>query len=193
MTIKEFALIAKNLKSAYSTNTNFLPTEDDIITWYDYLKDFDREVLQNAVYEYVSNNDFPPKISNLRAACVERTAVHIPTFDEAWKEASDLAHYFGIYHMQKAFENMSPLTYAVIKNLGWRDFCTSENETALRANFRDIYNSKREEIIKNQRMPENAYRNKQALQAERDFKNELNRRLKDKKADIDTPENNKEP
>lgn len=174
MTQEEFYKIGNVIKSSYPAS-KLLEDKGVFLVWYSFLKDFDKKVVENAVIEHISNSKFPPTIAELREYCTARTKLQIPTFDEAWAEANKLAMDYGVVHIQEAFDNMSPMTYAVIKNLGWRKFCTDENETALRANFRDIYNLKRDEAVKNQRLPQDAYRDKMSLTA----KTELNKRLKE--------------
>lgn len=174
MTQEEFYKIGNVIKSSYPAS-KLLEDKGVFLVWYSFLKDFDKKVVENAVIEHISNSKFPPTIAELREYCTARTKLQIPTFDEARAEANKLAMDYGVVHIQEAFDNMSPMTYAVIKNLGWRKFCTDENETALRANFRDIYNLKRDEAVKNQRLPQDAYRDKMSLTA----KTELNKRLKE--------------
>jgi hypothetical protein len=65
----------------------------------------------------------------------------IPDWSEAWEEVMKNIQKFGFYRAVEGKEALSELTRKTVDRIGYIHLCNSENITADRANFRDIYNS----------------------------------------------------
>lgn len=163
MTKAEFAVIAVGIKSAYPAS-KILEDEASMSFWYEMLKDLNGKIVENAVMEHISTSVYPPNIAEIRKLCMERCRPPVLSFDEAWGVVQKAMSEYGWYHPVEAFATMDEITLSVVKNLGWSRLCQSENQTADRANFREAYEKKVEEIQKNNRLPEFVARNKEMLQ-----------------------------
>ena len=160
---KQFATLAIGIKSAYPAS-KILEDNASMDFWYMTLKDIPYEIAENAVMEHICTNIYPPNIAEIRKLCMERCKTPILSFDEAWGVVQKALRDYGFYNPEKAFATMDELTLSVVKNLGWSRLCQSENPTADRANFREAYQAKADEMRNNNQLPEFVARNKALLQ-----------------------------
>ena len=138
MTLSEWAVLVKGLKSAY-TYEKFLPDADAVKVWFELLKDIDYTVLNMACQQYISTNKFAPTIADLRELCSNVSNGQLPDYGMAWEEVLMAIRKCGMYQENLALERMSEQTRQVVKRMGFKNLCTSENQAADRANFRMIY------------------------------------------------------
>ena len=61
---------------------------------------------------------------------------------------------YGYYNTEEALASMDPVTRKCVKRLGWENICTSENQIADRANFRQIYEQERQRHREHLQLPE---------------------------------------
>lgn len=160
---KQFATLAIGIKSAYPAS-KILEDNASMDFWYMSLKDIPYEIAENAVMEHICTNIYPPNIAEIRKLCMERCKTPVLSFDEAWGVVQKALRDYGFYNPEKAFATMDELTLSVVKNLGWSRLCQSENPTADRANFREAYQAKADEMRNNNQLPEFVARNKALLQ-----------------------------
>lgn len=153
MNKKEFSQLSIGLKASYP-RFQMLVTDDEMSFWYTMLQDIDYKVAQNAVLEYISTSIFPPSIAEIRKLCMERCKRSALSFDEAWGIVQKAIATYGRDRPREAFETMDELTLTVVKNLGWRNLCMSENQVADRANFREIYEVKARALQASDQLPE---------------------------------------
>lgn len=163
MTKKEFLPISTGLIAAYP-NAKIMGDEASLELWYRMLADIDAEVVENAIMEYISTNVFPPNIAEIRKLCVERYKQPIPSFDEAWGVVQTAIQRYGRDRPDEAYATMDDLTREVVKNLGWYNLCVCDNQTASRANFREAYNARAEEMQRQRQLPAFVAQEKAALQ-----------------------------
>ncbi len=163
MTDKEFETVVVAIKAAYP-RFNALPDKYAIRAWYRMLADMDFEVVENAVLEHISTSAFPPSIAEIRKLCVERYKKAPLGFDGAWNVVLAAIAKHGLNGFQEAFGMMDPLTLDVVKNLGWRNLCLSENQAADRANFREAYEAKVKALQVSRQLPEFVVKDKALLQ-----------------------------
>lgn len=163
MNKQQFATLAIGIKSAYPAS-KILEDNVSMDFWYTMLKDIPYEIAENAVMEHICTNIYPPNIAEIRKLCVERCQRPVLSFDEAWGMVQKAISTYGWYHPQEAFETMDGLTLSVVKNLGWRRLCQSENLTADRANFREAYEAKAKAVQNSYQLPEFVAQNKALLQ-----------------------------
>ncbi len=149
---KQFSVLITGLKAAYP-RFSMLNSAEEIEFWYRLLNDIDYTVASNAVMEYISTNVFPPSIADIRRLCVDRTERRVVGFDEAWGSVQKAIARYGYSEAVKGIESLDPVTADIVRNLGWRNLCTSENPEADRANFRKAYERRAEELGRQRLIP----------------------------------------
>lgn len=138
MNQKEFLTISAMIKSAYP-NANIMPDKNAINVWYAMLKDLDYKHANIAVMDHISSNKFPPTIAEIREKATELSFAPIGEWSEAWGNVLMAIRKYGYIEEGKALESMDEITRRCVKRIGFGNICMSENITADRANFRDIY------------------------------------------------------
>lgn len=139
MTFNEFKVLAKGMKSVY-TSATFLPDEDSIKIWYRLLQDIPYEVANIAIQRYMMTNKFPPTIAEIR----EQAALSVNNelngdWGQAWEQVCKAIRIYGLWGTEEALANMDEITKQCVKRLGWRELCMSETPMQDRANFRMIF------------------------------------------------------
>lgn len=143
MNKKEFATIADVLHLAYGKDA-ILPDEKTLDLWYGFLKDIDYAICKNAVMRIVSTSKWPPKISDIREAAVQVVNVHTDAdWSEAWSKVIRAIGRFGQNRQEEALEYMGEDAARIVKRMGWKNICLSENIGVERANFRQAYENNR--------------------------------------------------
>jgi hypothetical protein len=119
---------------------NFKQTELTPEVYYQCLNDIPTDELKAAVLHCVcqTGRAFAPSIGEIRGAVadIRRTASNTPSAYEAWQIVCRAITEIGSYGSPQ-FE--SPLIDRVVRNLGWRNLCLSENQVADRARFLQAY------------------------------------------------------
>ena len=100
------------------------------------LSDIDDDILKAASLRHITESQWFPKVSELRSASARliRPAACDPM--EAWGAVLAAIRSVGFYGSPE-FDD--PLTALVVRQMGWRDLCMSEDATADRARFVDAY------------------------------------------------------
>lgn len=160
---QQFATISIGIKAAYPAS-KILEDTASMDFWYMMLKDIPYEMAENAVMEHICTNVFPPNIAEIRKLCMERCRQPVPSFDEAWGVVQKAISRYGRERPQEAFETMDELTRTIVKNLGWTRLCCSENLTADRANFREAYEARADNLQNSRQLPEFVVKGKAMLQ-----------------------------
>lgn len=104
--------------------------------YYQALADVDDDTLRAAALRHISTSQWFPKISELRSAAVAVIQPATPDPMEAWGAVLAEIRRTGFYGTPYFTD---PLTAAVVKQMGWKDLCLSEDATADRARFVDAY------------------------------------------------------
>jgi hypothetical protein len=73
---------------------------------------------------------------------------------DAWEEVLKAINYYGSYREEDALNSLDDTTRKVVKRLGFRNICMSENIEADRANFRMIYTNQMERDKQAAQLPE---------------------------------------
>ena len=145
MNYDEFKRLAKGMKSIW-THPTFLPDKDALDIWYKLLKDLPYEQASMAIARYASTHSFEPKPADIRKQIV---TINDDSEDwgKAWQTVVRYIGKYGMYGEETAIDNMDELTGMVIKRLGWKMICRSEQSElmAIRANFRMLYEQMQEE------------------------------------------------
>lgn len=140
MEIVEFATIAMALKAAYPS-ANIMPDDKSKNVWFTMLQDLDYGVCLNAVKELISLNKFAPSISEIREKCINRTHNEIKDWGTAWGSVERAISRYGMYQPDEALNSLDLITRQIVKRMGFRNLCTSDNQVADRAHFSRMYES----------------------------------------------------
>lgn len=137
MTFNEFKVLVKGMKAVY-TSPNFLPDADSVKIWYRLLEDMPYELANIAIQRHMSTNKFPPTPAEIRQAAVQ--TVEAPRgWADGWEQFRKAVGKYGYYQQEAALASMDETTRKVVKRLGWKQLCESENPMQDRANFRMVY------------------------------------------------------
>ncbi len=113
------------------------------------LSDIPTDELKAAVLHCMteSGRAFAPTIGEIRGAVADlrKTAANVPGSYQAWEEVCHAIRDTGSY---RSPEFSSPLIERVVRNLGWRNLCMSENQVADRARFVQAYDQLLERATK---------------------------------------------
>jgi hypothetical protein len=140
MNKNEFAAIAAALQTYYP-RFNLLPNRESMALWFQELSDIPAETLTAALRKWVSTEKWPPTIADLRGLCTNMVQGELPDWGEAWAEVTQAVRRYGWARPDDALASMSPQTRTAASRIGWLSICESENPEALRAQFRQIYES----------------------------------------------------
>ena len=137
MNRQEFAKITMALRTYYPRE-NLIPNQQAADLWFVQLQDIDYAVAELAVSKWVSTNKWSPTIADLR-----ETVVGLKQEPEAWstgwEQVIKAIGNYGTYRVDEALASMDEITRETCKRIGFVNICMSENITADRASFRDIY------------------------------------------------------
>lgn len=165
MTRNEFAKIVDAIKTFYPSD-KVLPNKQAIQLWYQELSDVPYELAVMSLRKHVSTCKFPPTIAELRAGIVEATTV-CESWSDGWEQFRRAVRKFGYYQQEEALGSMDKITRKVVKRLGWKELCMSENLMQDRANFRMIYEQEMQQAKKAEVLPEDLKQQIESLQGER--------------------------
>ena len=154
MTFEEWKKLVKGLKSVY-TSERFLPDREAVQIWYSMLKDMDYKVLSIAAQKYMVTGKFPPTVAELRECAVEVLEPKVKEdYSHGWEQVMKAVSKYGYCGAEEALASMDPVTRKCVKRLGWKNICTSENQIADRANFRQIYEQEKRRHREHLQLPE---------------------------------------
>lgn len=132
----------KNLIAWAAANNPHLQEKDLRPTaslWARMLSDLPYQVAEAALMKVLSTSKFFPSVSDIRAAALELSTPRPPSALEAWAEVTRAISRYGYYNPEEALASMSPPVAKVVRLLGWREICISEEPGVLRAQFRKAY------------------------------------------------------
>lgn len=138
---KEFSQIAKAIKTYYPSSPGLFPNMAAVELWYTHLQDIPYQVCTLAVNRWVATNKWPPTIADLRESAMDVLSNEIPDWSEAWESVMKNIQKYGFYRASEGKEALTGIARQTVERIGYIHLCNSENITADRANFRDIYNS----------------------------------------------------
>lgn len=85
ITREDFKLIIASLNAAYPKD-DFMPNQHTFSLWYSMLQDIDYQTLNRAAAAYISQNHFPPSISDIRQLAHDLTAPPDDIAAEEWEK-----------------------------------------------------------------------------------------------------------
>ena len=137
MTRQEFSRIAAAINTYYPKDKPFV-NEASVQLWYEEFKELTYEDTVNGLRRHVNTSKWCPTIAELKEAIVTNIA-GVKDWGEAWNECTRAISRYGQYREEEALESMSPLTRQIVKRIGYKDLCRSENQMQDRANFRMVF------------------------------------------------------
>lgn len=163
MTTQEFATISAAIRAAWPS-ANIMPDRQSKEVWWTMLADLDYKPCLMALKEHMSTCKFPPSIAELREKTAGMTQAPVRDWGEAWEDVKRAIRFKGMYREQEALEQLDEITQKCVRRLGFQSLCTSENETADRANFRMIYEQEQRSQMTFRQLPPALQEQKRKLQ-----------------------------
>lgn len=153
MNREQFVALATEIKSLYPKE-RMLENKIAMNTWYELLQDLSYEQARAALHRYASTSKWPPTIADIRHQVVE-IQDESSNWGEAWKSVLKAVGRFGYMREREALDSMDELTRETVRRLGWKMICQSEQTelTAIRANFRMIYEQDQSEARERAMLP----------------------------------------
>lgn len=109
--------------------------------WFKMFGDMDYFVVEAAIEKYLVEGKFPPTIADIMTRIADITVAKEKTAIEAWGDVGQAIRKYGSYNETLALEMLTPITRKVVKAMGYREICLSENEMADRAHFFKVYDT----------------------------------------------------
>lgn len=163
MTTQEFATISAAIRAAWPS-ANIMPDRQSKEVWWTMLSDLDYKPCLMALKEHMSTCKFPPSIAELREKTAGMTQAPVRDWGEAWEDVKKAIRFKGMYREQEALEQLDEITQKCVRRLGFKSLCTSENETADRANFRMIYEQEQRSQMTFRQLPPALQEQKRKMQ-----------------------------
>ena len=137
MNKEQFIKGLKYLGIAYNKEFN----EEQASVWYDFFRDTDYESFRQAVKRIIPKSKYMPSIAELRGEVVKITNPVLQlNVDDEWEKVIKAIRVHGTYITGEEFEKFEPITAKVVKTIGWRKMCMSENIEFERKTFYDMFN-----------------------------------------------------
>lgn len=109
--------------------------------WETMLEDVEFDHGKLAVQKHMSESVYAPTIADIRAKISDISAPQGLTAMEAWGSVIKSIQQYGSYREAEAIQSLDPLVQKVVRLLGFRNLCMSENEMADRAHFTKAYDT----------------------------------------------------
>ncbi len=162
MNFDEFKRLVKGMKAVY-TSQSFLPDANSVRIWYELLKDMPYEIANVSIQKHMATNKFPPTVAEIRSGAAEMTSKP-RDWSDGWESFRKAVGRFGYYRREEAFASMDEVTRKVVKRLGWKELCMSENIMQDRANFRMVYEQEQNRATERAMLPEGLRKQMDMLQ-----------------------------
>lgn len=162
MSFDEFKRLAKGMKAVY-TSQNFLPDAESVKIWYQLLKDIPYELANVSIQKHMATNKFPPTVAEIRSGAAG-IASKPRDWSDGWECFRKAVSRFGYYRREEAFTSMDEITRKVVRRLGWKELCMSENIMQDRANFRMVYEQEQNRAMERAMLPEGLRKQMDMLQ-----------------------------
>jgi hypothetical protein len=135
---------------------NMQVTEAMVDLWHELLGDIDFNLAKAAVKKILLESPYPPTIADIRKQAAEIIMPKENKIDaaEAWGEVERAIRLYGSYMEEEAISSMSPAVARVVKYIGWREICLSEEPGVVRGQFLKMYQQLQERERKEALLPE---------------------------------------
>lgn len=112
-----------------------------VALWAKMLAEYDYFIVAAAVEKYLAESPYPPTIADIMKRITDITIAKEKTAIEAWGDVGQAIRRYGSYNETLALDMLTALTRKVVKSMGYRELCLSENEMADRAHFLKVYDT----------------------------------------------------
>lgn len=157
MTDKEIATVLGIIKTAYPRFYMNITKDEALnvmLVWKEMFADVPLEILTTAVKSLISHFKYPPSIADIREEIAKIVMPdHQMTADEAWGEAHKAVKSFGYYKEAEALATLKPIVADLVRRMGYKDLCMSENVMADRAHFIKLFDNLKERERKETLIP----------------------------------------
>lgn len=150
---KEFAIFASALRTYYPKE-NILPNEQALELWYKQLQDIPYNVAELTLNKWVATNKWSPSIADIREQATGITQGAAKDWGEAWQDVLRAISNYGSYREEEALDGFDEVTRQVVKRLGFKNICMSEDIQVDRANFRMIYEQEQHRQRQDAQLPQ---------------------------------------
>lgn len=152
MNKKEFGIFASALRTYYPKE-KILPNEQALELWYRQLKDIPYKLAEVTLAKWVATNKWSPSIADIREQAAGITQGEAIGWGEAWESVLKAIGSYGAYRESEALASMDDLTQKIVRRLGFKNLCLSEEIQVDRANFRMIYEQEQERQKQDAQLP----------------------------------------
>jgi len=138
MTREEFKIIAGAINTAFKKT---IETKVEFEVWYDNLEDLEYLKAQKVVKKIIQESEFAPKIATIRKEYSNLVNGQRITSADALELVTKAISTYGSYRTTEAMEyikNKDEDTYAVVKAIGFNNFCKANTEF-IRKPFMDMH------------------------------------------------------
>ncbi len=125
------AWVASNYPNMQQKDLN--PT---VHLWMRMFSDVPPERFEGAVMKAMARSEFFPTVAAISKALMTESDL---TPIEAWGEVTKAIRVYGYVREGEALKSMSPMTQNVVRALGWKEICSSEEPEVLRGQFMNHY------------------------------------------------------
>ena len=152
MNKKDFAIFASALRTYYPKE-NLLPNEQAMELWYKQLQDIPYPIAELTLNRWVATSKWSPSIADIRQQAISLTRGDGKEWGEAWQDVLTAIKMYGTYREEEALESLDDTTRTVVRRLGFRNLCLSEEIQVDRANFRMIYEQQQQRDKQDAQLP----------------------------------------
>lgn len=136
MNREQFVKGLKYLSLAYNKEFD----EEQASVWYDFFKDVDFEIFRQAVKRIIPKSKYLPSIAELRGEIAQMTNPILQlNVDDEWSNVIEKIRRHGTYITTEEFNKFHEITLKVVKTIGWRRLCLSENIEFERKTFYEMF------------------------------------------------------
>lgn len=133
---------------------NMQVTEATVKLWHELLGDLDFNLAIAATKKLILESSYPPTIADIRKRAAEIMTPQEIDAAEAWGEVERAIRKYGYYCESEALESMSPQVARVVRYIGWREICLSEEPGVVRGQFLKMYQQVSEREQKMRLLPQ---------------------------------------
>lgn len=151
MTKGEVAKLLAVIAAAYP---KFEVDDIKVQVWHEMLGDLEYKMASLAIKKLILESTFPPSIAEVRKAAVEIQTPEQTTGAQAWGEVIKAIRNYGHYREEEALASLSPVTAQVVRYMGWREICLSEEPGVVRGQFLKMYHQVTEREQKMRLLPQ---------------------------------------
>ena len=153
MNKEEFAKLSMAIRTYYPKE-ELIPNQQAADLWFFQLQDIEYKIAELALNKWVATNRWSPRISDIRQAAAEIAGGQTADWSAGWEQVIKAVESIGMYREQEALASMDAITRRCVERLGFQQICLSNNITADRGNFREIYEAEAQREKTRAQIPE---------------------------------------